>query len=92
MQAEPTIADALDRRIAKDHYVKSDLPDYVSKLKYLDSDEQSLLLKSLMRFESLFEGTLGEWKGKPYCITLRNEAVGMCSYYGNTVGKYVSKL
>ena len=44
----------------------------ISKLKYLDSNEQKLLLKSLLWFESLFDGTLGEWKGKPYHITLRD--------------------
>ena len=48
VEEPPAVADALDRRIAENEYAKSDLPDYVSILKYLNSNEQKLLLNSLL--------------------------------------------
>ena len=67
----PLVQDALDRRIAENDYSRTDLQEYVSGLKHLNVHEKRLLLRTLRKFESLFDGTLGEWRGKPYHIRLR---------------------
>ena len=71
IEEPPHVQDALDRRIAENDYSKADLPEYVSGLNHLDDREKQQLLSMLRSHESLFDGTLGEWKGKPYHIQLR---------------------
>jgi hypothetical protein len=44
-------------------YKKSDLRDIKSKCTYLPKEERAALLKSLLRYEDLFDGTLGTWNG-----------------------------
>ena len=74
IEEPPVVQEALDRRIAENDYAKADLPSYVSELKYLSPEEKQSLLALLRDYESLFDGTLGEWKGKPYHIQLREGA------------------
>jgi hypothetical protein len=52
-------------------YEKADLSDIISKCTYLSKEERTALLKLLLRYEGLFDGTLGAWNGpemafKPY--------------------------
>ena len=74
VEEPPAVADALDRRIAENDYSKCDLDEYVHGLDYLSSDEQEKLLRTLQKYESLFDGTLGTWNCEPYHIQLRPDA------------------
>ena len=55
-------------------YSPADLPQLVNEVSTIETDEQQALLKVLQKHESLFDGTLGEWKGKPYHINLKEGA------------------
>jgi hypothetical protein len=47
-------------------YQKEDLQSIVrDKCKHLNSNQQKKLLQLLTKYESLFDGTLGDWKTKP---------------------------
>ncbi len=47
--------------------------------KHLKVDQQKKLLQLLMKFESLFDGTLGDWKTKPVSFQLKE---GASPYHG----------
>jgi hypothetical protein len=44
-------------------YEKADLHTIVSNCNYLSKEERSALLKSLLKYDNLFDGTLGTWNG-----------------------------
>ncbi len=47
-------------------YKKADLQSIVKdKCKHLRANQQKKLLQLLTKYESLFDGTLGDWKTKP---------------------------
>jgi hypothetical protein len=47
-------------------YCKADLQSVVrDKCKHLSANQQKKLLQLLKKYESLFSGTLGDWKTKP---------------------------
>ena len=46
------------------------LKDIRTKLKYLNSYEQLLIYRLLKKYESMFEGTLGDYNGMEYKIEL----------------------
>jgi hypothetical protein len=53
-------------RILDANYQKADLQSIVTdKCKHLSADQQKKLLQLLTKYESLFDGTLGDWKTKP---------------------------
>ena len=54
------------------NYHKADLHEVVTKVDTLDNSQQSKLEILLRKFESLFDGKLGEWKGEDYHITLKD--------------------
>jgi hypothetical protein len=61
-------------------YTKADLQSIVkNNCKHLSADHQKKLLQLLFKFESLFDGTLGDWKTKPVSFQL-NE--GASPYHG----------
>jgi hypothetical protein len=55
----------LNTQLASFHasYEKADLSDIISKCTYLLKEEGTVLLKLLLRYEDLFDGTLGTWNG-----------------------------
>ena len=54
-------------------YEPADIPQIVKDVKHLTTDEQDKFLKLLMKYETLFDGTLGNWKGTSYDIDLKPE-------------------
>ena len=78
--ADPTsIADATDRLkgILDAKYEKADLEEIVKEAEYLSSDEQQKLLRLLQRYETLFDGTLGNWEKEKYDIELKPDACSL---------------
>jgi hypothetical protein len=79
-------------------YKKADLQSIVrSDCKHLSADQQKKLLQLLKKYESLFDGTLSDWKTKPVLFQLRE---GVSPYHGqafpkihtNTIIKEVERL
>ncbi len=53
-------------------YQKADLQSIVKdKCKHLSADQQKKLLQLLTKYESFFDGTLGDWKTKPVSFQLK---------------------
>ena len=59
------------KKILDAKYEKADLYEVTKGLKYLSTEKQAKLRKLLRKYEELFDGTLGKWKGKPYHIELK---------------------
>ncbi len=56
-------------------YAKADLQSIVkNNYKHLIADHQKKLLQCLFKFESLSDGTLGDWKTKPVSLQLKEKA------------------
>jgi hypothetical protein len=61
-------------------YQKADLQSIVKdKCKHLSADQQKKLLQLLTKYESLFDGFLGDWKTKPVSFQLKE---GVSPYHG----------
>ena len=61
-------------------YRKVDLQSVVrDNCKHLSADQQKKLLRLLKKYESLFNGTLGDWKTKPVSFQLKE---GASPYHG----------
>ncbi len=61
-------------RILDAKYQKADLQSIVNdKCKHLSAIQQKKLLQVLTEYESLFDGTLGDWKTKPVSFQLKEE-------------------
>ena len=58
-------------RILDAKYEKADLPAVVRDCTHLTSEQQRQLLNVLLKFEDLFDGTLGEWQCPPVKLTLK---------------------
>ncbi len=59
-------------RILDAKYNKADLQSIVkNNCKHLSADQQNKLLQLLMKYELLFNGTLGDWKTKPVSFQLK---------------------
>ena len=71
------VKEASDRikRILDAKYEKANLNKLVRDAIYLDRAEQDKLFKLLKKYESVFDGTLGKWIGRPYNVDLRKDAV-----------------
>jgi hypothetical protein len=53
-------------------YNKADLHSIVKDYcKHLSTDQQKKILQLLMKYEPLFDGTLGDWRTKPVSFQLR---------------------
>ena len=59
------------KRILDAKYEKANLNLFVRETTYLNKYEQDTLFKLLKKYESLFDGTLGKWIGRPYNVELR---------------------
>ena len=55
-------------------YEPADLDKLVAECLHLKSEEKKLLFNLLKKYESLFDGTLGKWKGPPHQIQLKEGA------------------
>ncbi len=67
-------------RILDAKYQKANLQSIVTdKCKHLSADQQKKLLQLFMKYESLFDGTLGDWKTKPVSFQLKE---GVSPYHG----------
>jgi len=56
-------------------YEKADLPIIVSKCcNHLTTDQRNKLLRLLLTYEVLFDGTLGYWQTKPVSFELKPDA------------------
>ncbi len=68
-------ADKHATRILDAKYNKADLQSIVKEYcKHISADQQKKLLKLLMKYESLFDGTLGDWRTKPVSFQLKEIA------------------
>ena len=52
-------------KILDSNYHKANLKLVVEGAKHLNDNQKKKLLKLLIKYETLFDGTLGEWKGEP---------------------------
>ena len=67
-------------RILRCQYAKADLQSIVkNNCKHPSADHQKKLLQRLIKFESLFDGTLGDWKTKLVSFQLKE---GASPYHG----------
>ncbi len=68
------------KRILDTKYQKEDLQSIVTnKCKHLSTNQQKKLLQLLTKYESLFGGTLGDWKTKLVSFQLKE---GVSPYHG----------
>ncbi len=87
-------------RILDAKYSKADLQSVVrDKCKHLSADQQKKLLQLLNKYESLFDGTLGDWKTKPVSFQLKEgaspyhcQAFPVPKIHKNTLIKEVERL
>ena len=78
----PSTQDATERamQILDAKYSKADLQSVVrDNCKHLKANQQKKLLQLLKTYESLFDGTLGDWKTKPVFFQLKE---GASPYHG----------
>ena len=74
-------------RILDAKYNKADLQSIVeNNCKHLSADQQNMLLQLLMKYESLFDGTLGDWKTTPVSFQLKEGSAEHSQYQ-----KYIRK-
>jgi hypothetical protein len=71
---------ALPSKILDAKYEKADLPAIVREnCSHLTASDKEKLLSVLLKFEPLFDGTLGDWKLPPVSFELKE---GMKPYHG----------
>ena len=68
------------KRILDAKYSKADIKTISESSTHLDPQEINELYTLLKKYESLFDGNLGTWHGKPYDIKLKPDAE---PYHGN---------
>ena len=61
------------QRILDAKYERANLVEITKQATHLNKEEQQKVIKLLRKFESMFDGQLGQWKGKAYDIELRLE-------------------
>ena len=59
------------KRILDAKYSKADIKTIAESSTHLDPQERNELYTLLKKYESLFDGNLGTWHGKPYDIKLK---------------------
>jgi hypothetical protein len=72
----PCLEEAAERikQILDAKYEPANLDEITASCTHLTNEEQYELNLLLKKYESLFDGTLGIWKGEDYDIELRNDA------------------
>ena len=73
IQEPKSVQNATNRikQILDAKYEKADLKQITKELSYLDKNKQQLLLKLLQKYESMFDGSLGNYTGPEYKIELK---------------------
>ena len=68
------VSEETDRigKILDAKYAPADLTEITKNLPQLDQEQRKKLLKTLQSRKKLFDGTLGQWKGSPYKVELRD--------------------
>jgi hypothetical protein len=87
-------------RILDAKYQKADLQLIVrNDCKHISADQQKKLLQLLKKYESLFDGTLGDWKTKPVSFQLvegvspyHGQAFPVPKVHNNTIIKEVKRV
>jgi hypothetical protein len=87
-------------RILDANYKRADLQSIVKdKCKHLTANQQTKILQLLTKYESLFDGTLGDWKTKPVSFQLKEvvspyhgRAFPVPKVYKETIKKEVERL
>ena len=101
IQDSRSIQDATNRikQIIEAKYEPANLPNVVSECVHLQPTEKQLLLQLLQKYKSLFDGTLGHWKGETYDIQLKPDvqpyharAYPIPKAYESTLRMEVSRL
>ena len=59
------------KQILDAKYAPADIPQKISEMNHLSEEDKSALKTLLQKHETLFDGTLGTWKGEPYDIELK---------------------
>ena len=67
-QATTRMTEILDAK-----YDKADIKQVTEECPELSSHEKQELMKLLLQYEKMFDGTLGKWKGTPYNIHLKDD-------------------
>ena len=62
------------KRILDAKYEPANLEEVVQESQHLDKEEQRLLYRLLDKYRSLFDGSLGHWKGETYEVKLKTGA------------------
>ena len=62
------------KRILDAKYSKADIKTIAERSTHLDPQERNELYTLLKKYESLFDGNIGTWHGKPYDIKLKPDA------------------
>jgi hypothetical protein len=72
----PCLEEAAERikRILDAKYEPANLEEIVANHDHLSDEEKEGLYSLLKKYESLFDGSLGTWKGEDYNIELRSDA------------------
>ncbi len=70
---EDRIEDEVERikKIVDAKYEKANIPEIVAGCDHLDDEEKAKLQSLLLKYETLFDGSLGRWKGETYKIELK---------------------
>ena len=62
------------KRILDAKYSKANIKSIAESSTHIDYQERNQLYTLLKKYESLFDGNLGTWHGKPYDIKLKPDA------------------
>ena len=74
-------------------YAKADLQSIVkNNCQHLSADNQKKLLQLLVRFESLFDGTLGDWRTKPVSSPYHGRAFPVPKIHKDVLIKEIERL
>ena len=70
-----SVKDSIQRvyNILDAKYQSADLTEVVNNSTNLDNAEKAKLYKLLLKYEDMFDGTLGKWKGTPHSIHLKKD-------------------
>jgi hypothetical protein len=73
----PSLVEAAERikQILDAKYEPANLEEICANCTHLTDEQREDLLFLLKKYESLFDGTLGTWKGEDYDIELRSDAI-----------------
>ena len=71
---EPIVTEEVTRRMVRildSNYKKANLKEVVAGAKHLNEKQKEKLYKLLLKYESIFDGTLGKWQTEPVDFELK---------------------